>query len=736
MQHMLPDFDRAIERASGSICILIGKDQGRILEIEWNPVEEEDNRAKIFTFKDITDRASWERLELRSRNRLAEQIQINMTDFLARASHELRTPMNAIIGMTFLALQTKLSKQQRSYLENIDAAGRILVSLINNILDFSKIKVGSLELESTDFNLEKVIGDTRGLVGTRMFEKGVELVIRIDQNVPLWLNGDPLRISQILINLLANAAKFTDQGSVVLRVSTRPKPLQQKDQVNVLFTVQDTGIGMTDNQMQDVFEPYGQADRTISRRYGGTGLGLNICKQLLTLMGGSITVSSQLGKGSSFQIQIPLGLGSCPVEIAPLESRTQWRVLVADDNPETIQAITDPLKPLGWRCDAASSVAQVLELAQKASQQDDPYGLMLIDSDLDSKQMVSRLRSDQALCQPRIVLMTPFGQEATAVRDLAASVDDSLSKPILPSELLACLNNLLETEHQMPKRQSSDAPLTSRDWGLDGLRVLVVDDSPINRQVVSELLKMVYSQAFCCTNGIEALAWLEAHTPADQADPGLPCDVVLLDLNMPQMDGWECARRIRENSRWRQLPVLAMTAHAMEQERQRCLDLGMQDHISKPIQPVHFYEHLLHCSGRQMSSSVTDRQQQEQTRPAADVSSGHLPEIEGIDSTFGLRLLGGNRELYRSLLSMFCHTHHDSAQHLQDYVAQQDFKEAERLAHSIKGSAAQIGASALADRAGDLESALRNGWCSAAVEQPFSETLQLTLHNLHRALTS
>ena len=707
--------------------------------------------------EDITDRQA-QAAALEQARQEAVHANAAKSDFLSRMSHELRTPMNAIIGMTHLALRTDLDRRQRDYLQKISRAGQNLLEIINDILDFSKIEAGKLQLEHTDFQLDAVLGDVANLVADRVFANGVELLFSIDEDVPSSLIGDPLRLTQVLVNLLSNAAKFTEQGEIILRVNQLERHEQHdhqgppQQQVLLQFAVQDTGIGMTAEQTARLFQMFNQAEASTTRRYGGTGLGLSICQRLLSLMGGSIRVDSQLGEGSCFTAVAPFALGKdSPSRVVP-EALNGMRVLVVDDNSLAREVMQGLLAPLPLRCELAASGGEALALVHTAAQEGDPYRLVLLDwrlgPGLDGLDVAQQLRSNPQLPQPRLVLVTAFGFEEAIQQAPPDLLDAFLSKPVQPSELVDTLANLFGATETPKNPDGQQAPHHGRGdraeaglWHLQGLRVLVVEDNLINQQIVEELLQIVGVVSHTAANGVEALAWLEAHTASAPVEPmeelkELPCDLVLLDLNMPEMDGWECAGRIRSDPRWRDLPLLAMTAHAMQQERDRCLALGMQDHITKPIDPDHLYGRLQHW-GRRRAPVATDGGVAGPGVAISGTANADLAErLAGFDVVRALKRVGGNDGLYRRLLGSLVHTQSDADVRLAEALAKPDLHQAEQIVHTIKGVAANLGALALAEAATKLDQELKQGRVPPQLQQGFVDALHQTLADISAVLVS
>ena len=700
----------------------------RLMRWHLSLLEDRQGRpvALLGSGEDITERRAQEE-ELEQARLDAEQANAAKSEFLSRMSHELRTPMNAIIGMAHLALRTELDLRQRDYVQKISAAGQNLLGIINDILDFSKIEAGRLSLETTDFQLETVLADVTNLVADRIFSRGVELLLSVSEEVPDALIGDPLRLSQVLINLLGNAAKFTEQGQITLRINTGER---QGDRVELVFAVEDTGIGMSEEQLAGLFQAFTQAEASTTRRYGGTGLGLAICRRLMELMGGSISVSSRPGEGSCFTARAWFGVGERALPRVVPDVLNNMRVLIVDDNPLAQEVAEGLLRHLPLRRDCASNGEQALAQLERAAQEGEAYGLVLLDWQLgpgiDGLTVARRLRRDPTLPQPRIVLITAYGHDLADQHPDVSCVDVCLSKPLRASDLIDALAELFGGDS--PQRQLR--PIVDQELrlhaSLRGLRVLLVEDNLINQQIAQELLAIVGVEVSTAANGVEALQVLE-ESAAVEAQAPLPFDLVLLDLNMPEMDGWECARRIRSDARWDRLPLLAMTAHAMQQERERCLALGMQDHISKPIDPQRLYDRLLHWSGR--SAPAAPVLLEPQPLPASAGLS-----IDGFDTHHALERVGGNVKLYRQLLASFLHTQADAADRLATALTAMQLEEAERIVHTIKGVAANLGATALTDAAACLDVELKRGLAPAHLQQQFRAQLSHAMASIQAEL--
>jgi two-component system sensor histidine kinase/response regulator len=653
----------------------------------------------VISFTDITLRKQQEKEILAAKEKAEDATQIKSM-FLANMSHEVRTPMNAIIGLSHLALKTPLTTKQRDYVSKIHNAGTSLLGVINDILDFSKIEAGRLEVESTHFKLDEVISSVTTLTAQKAHDKGLEFLAHVAPGIPEYLLGDPLRLGQILTNLVNNAVKFTERGEIRVNIELVERT---GDKVQLKFFVRDTGIGMTPEQAARLFQPFTQADMSMTRKHGGTGLGLTICRRLVELMGGRIWLESEPGAGSTFYFTAWLGVGESKGSgrIVP-ERLAQLRALVVDDNSTAREILQGLLCSVISRVDAVGSGKEALA-AVRQHDAGEPYDIVFLDwrmPGMDGLQASRHIKSDETLKhQPAIVMVTAFGRDEVREEAERLRLDGFLVKPVTKSMIVDTLVNVFA-----PAGEASAAALAGQQTArLPGARILLTEDNDINQQIAVELLEGAGATVKVAGNGREAVEIL-----SNGPQPP-PFDVVLMDLQMPIMDGYQATVMLRSDARFATLPIIAMTAHATSEERQRCLDAGMNDHISKPIDP----EHLFDTVGRFYSPQL-DRLPSDALSPNGGVQRGKegsaqveaLPSIAGLDTTDGLSRVAGNRGLYLKLLRQFIEQQGPVPAQIAEARERHDDSLAERLAHTIKGLTGSIGARSLQQLAARLEKAI------------------------------
>ena len=674
---------------------------------------------------DITGLREVERSLAEAKTR-AEDATRAKSSFLANMSHEIRTPMNAIIGMSHLALQYPLGDKPRSHMGKVHRAAQNLLGIINDILDFSKIEADRLVIEHVDFQLDEVMEQVASLVGLKAKEKGLELHFAMNSDLPLGLVGDPLRLSQVLVNLSNNAVKFTEVGDVVVGIE---QVAQAGDEVELHFWVRDTGIGLTPTQVAGLFQSFSQADTSTTRKYGGTGLGLAISKRLIEMMQGRIWIDSEPGQGSTFHFHARFGLRTDKAvpRMFHAGELSGLRALVVDDNAAAREVLCSLLTQFGLQVEANVNGEGGLQRLQASQDGDKPFALLFADwkmPGMDGLQLIGQMRESLGAKAPSTVLVTAYGTDeaASEAQHHGVRLDAFLAKPFTPSSLLEVLGEALHRAQGVhrPAMSAIDAGAARRAQLL-GARVLLVEDNEMNQELALELLRQAGIDVVVAGDGQQALDMLA------QDD----CfDGVLMDCQMPVMDGYTATCELRKNPAWAHLPVIAMTANAMADDREKALAVGMNDHIAKPLDVAEMFNTIV----RWIKPS---RPMQENAEPAAHGNStweippgegaasetSSLPDLDGIDTAEGLARAMDNMSLYRQLLHKFLQTQQGFEVRFKVGLTGPDPQAAQREAHTLKSTAGTVGANNLAMACQVLEQTCLDNASHGEVERRLAAVL-------------